>query len=45
MVAIAGEHFRQDTNQMNLQPIAAIFFREGWSLGYSGRTRELERAV
>ena len=34
--SIGGEHFRQDTNQMNLQPIAAIFFGEGWSLGYSG---------
>jgi hypothetical protein len=34
--SIGGEHFRPDTNQMNLQPIAAIFFGEGWSLGYSG---------
>ncbi len=34
--SIGGQHFRQDTNQMNLQPIAAIFFGEGWSLGYSG---------
>jgi hypothetical protein len=34
--SIGGEHFRRDTNQMNLQPIAAIFFGEGWSLGYSG---------
>jgi len=34
--SIGGEHGRPDTNQMNLQPIAAIFFGEGWSLGYSG---------
>ncbi len=34
--SIGGEHFRPDTNQMNLQPIASIFFGEGWSLGYSG---------
>jgi hypothetical protein len=30
--SIGGEHFRQDTNQMNLQPIASIFFGEGWSV-------------
>jgi hypothetical protein len=34
--SIGGEHGRPDTNQMNLQPIATIFFGEGWSLGYSG---------
>jgi hypothetical protein len=34
--SIGGEHGRPDTNQMNLQPIAAIFFGEGWSIGYSG---------
>jgi hypothetical protein len=34
--SIGGEHGRPDTNQMNLQPIAAIFFGEGWSVGYSG---------
>jgi hypothetical protein len=34
--SIGGEHFRPDTNQMNLQPIAALFFGEGWSIGYSG---------
>jgi hypothetical protein len=34
--SIGGEHFRQDTNQMNLQPIATLFFSEGWSFGYSG---------
>ena len=27
---------RPDTSQMNLQPIAAIFFGDGWSVGYSG---------
>src|SRR5262249_48911751 len=34
--SFAGEHGRPDTNQMNLQPIASIFFGEGWSFGYSG---------
>jgi len=34
--SIGGEHGRPNTNQMNLQPIAAIFFGEGWSIGYSG---------
>ena len=34
--SIGGEHGRPDTNQMNLQPIASIFFGEGWSVGYSG---------
>jgi hypothetical protein len=34
--SIGGEHGRPDTNQMNLQPIAALFFGEGWSIGYSG---------
>jgi hypothetical protein len=34
--SIGGEHGRPDTNQMNLQPIATLFFGEGWSLGYSG---------
>ena len=32
--SIGGVHSRPDTNQMNLQPIATIFFGEGWSLGY-----------
>jgi hypothetical protein len=31
--SIGGEHGRRDTNQMNLQPIATIFFGDGWSLG------------
>jgi hypothetical protein len=34
--SIGGEHGRPDTNQMNLQPIATIFFGQGWSIGYSG---------
>jgi hypothetical protein len=34
--SIGGEHGRPDTNQMNLQPIATLFFGEGWSIGYSG---------
>src|SRR5437868_8347819 len=34
--SIGGEHGRPDTNQMNLQPIAALLFGECWSLGYSG---------
>ena len=34
--SIGGEHGRPGTNQMNLQPIATIFFGEGWSIGYSG---------
>jgi hypothetical protein len=34
--SIGGEHGRPDTNQMNLQPIATIFFGQGWSFGYSG---------
>lgn len=34
--SIGGEHGKPDTNQMNLQPIASLFFGDGWSLGYSG---------
>ena len=34
--SIGGEQGRPDTNQMNLQPIATLFFGEGWSIGYSG---------
>jgi hypothetical protein len=34
--SVGGEHFRADTNQMNLQPIATLFFSDGWSFGYSG---------
>jgi hypothetical protein len=34
--SIGGQHGRPNTNQMNLQPIATVFFGEGWSIGYSG---------
>jgi len=34
--SIGGQHGRLDTNQLNLQPIATLFFGEGWSIGYSG---------
>ena len=34
--SVGGQHGRPDTNQMNLQPIATLFFEEGWSVGYSG---------
>ena len=34
--SIGGQHGKPNTNQMNLQPIATLFFGEGWSIGYSG---------
>jgi hypothetical protein len=34
--SFAGSDDRRDTNQMNLQPIAAYFLPNGWSVGYSG---------
>ena len=34
--SFAGSGNRPDTNQMNLQPIAASFLPKGWSIGYSG---------
>jgi hypothetical protein len=34
--SIGGDPDRPDTSQLNLQPIAAIFFGDGWSVGYSG---------
>lgn len=34
--SFAGDDDRPDTNQMNLQPIAAFFLPGGWSVGYSG---------
>jgi hypothetical protein len=34
--SFAGSGSRADTNQMNLQPIAAYFLPNGWSIGYSG---------
>jgi hypothetical protein len=33
---LGGSGNRPDTNQMNLQPIAAYFLPNGWSIGYSG---------
>ena len=34
--SFAGDSSRPSANQMNLQPIAAYFFGQGWSIGYSG---------
>jgi hypothetical protein len=34
--SIGGEHGKPDTNQLNFQPIASIFFGDGWNIGYSG---------
>ncbi len=34
--SFSGDPDRPSTNQMNLQPIAALFFPHGWSVGYSG---------
>ncbi len=34
--SFAGDKDRDHTNQMNLQPIAAWFLKDGWSVGYSG---------
>jgi hypothetical protein len=34
--SFGGDSGRQDTNQMNLQPIASYFLPDGWSIGYSG---------
>jgi hypothetical protein len=34
--SIGGDPGRPDTSQLNLQPIAALFFGDGWSIGYSG---------
>jgi hypothetical protein len=34
--SFGGDGSRPGTNQMNLQPIVAYFFGEGWSIGYSG---------
>jgi hypothetical protein len=34
--SFAGDSNRPETNQMNLQPIAAYFLPGGWSIGYSG---------
>ncbi len=34
--SFGGNSNRPDTNQMNLQPVAAYFLPDGWSIGYSG---------
>lgn len=34
--SFAGGRSRADTNEMNLQPFAAYFLPDGWSIGYSG---------
>ena len=34
--SIGGDSDRPDTSQLNLQPIAAVFFGDGWNVGYSG---------
>jgi len=34
--SFGGSGNRPNTNQMNLQPIAAYFLPDGWSIGYSG---------
>jgi hypothetical protein len=34
--SIGGQQGRLNTNQLNLQPIATLFFGDGWSVGYSG---------
>lgn len=34
--SFAGDKDRESTNQMNLQPIASYFLKDGWGIGYSG---------
>ena len=34
--SFAGDDDRRSTRSMNLQPIAAVFLPDGWSVGYSG---------
>jgi hypothetical protein len=34
--SIGGDPDRPDTSQLNLQPIATVFFGDGWNIGYSG---------
>jgi hypothetical protein len=34
--SIGGDPDRPATSQLNLQPIAAVFFGDGWNVGYSG---------
>ena len=35
-VSFAGQQNREAVHQMNLQPFAAYFLPDGWSIGYSG---------
>ena len=35
-MSFGGSGTRPNTNQMNLQPFAAYFLPDGWSIGYSG---------
>jgi hypothetical protein len=34
--SIGGDSDRPSTSQLNLKPLATVFFGDGWSLGYSG---------
>lgn len=34
--SIGGDPDRPDVSQLNLQPLAALFFADGWNVGYSG---------
>jgi len=34
--SVGGQTGRRDTNQLNVQPFGAIFFGDGWDIGYSG---------
>ena len=34
--SMTADSGRASTSQLNLQPIAAVFFGEGWNIGYSG---------
>lgn len=34
--SVGGQKGRRDTNQLNVQPFGAIFFGDGWDVGYSG---------
>ena len=34
--SIGGDSDRPATSQLNLQPFAALFFGDGWNVGYSG---------
>jgi hypothetical protein len=35
-ISFAGQSNRDSAHQMNLQPLAAYFLPDGWSIGYSG---------